>query len=141
MQLGNRLHREARNNRDRENDMSTIQVEGWQGHLGKGLAPRQLMATIYATLGFTRKEIARHMECSPETIKTQLETARIRLNNQPTVRELCREAMKRGIIAPLMVALLVGGEHAQIRPIRRPDAPRQQTLTRVKRVDEVELVA
>ncbi|WP_312139950.1 helix-turn-helix transcriptional regulator [Stutzerimonas nitrititolerans] len=122
--------------------MSTIQVEGWQGHLGKGLAPRQLMATIYAALGFTRKEIAKHMECSPETIKTQLETARYNLDNQPTVRELCREAMRRGIIAPLMVALLIGGGNVhQIQPVRRPDAPRAQTVVRIQRLEESQLAA
>jgi len=122
--------------------MDTIQVEGWQGHLGKGLAPRQLMATIYAALGFTRKEIAKHMECSPETIKTQLETARYNLDNQPTVRELCREAMRRGIIAPLVLALLVGAEHnTQVRPIRRPEAPRSQVVVRAQRMDEAQLAA
>lgn len=122
--------------------MDTIQVEGWQGHLGKGLAPRQLMATIYAALGFTRKEIAKHMECSPETIKTQLETARYNLDNQPTVRELCREAMRRGIIAPLVLALLVGAEHnTQVRPIRRPEAPRSQVVVRAQRLEEAQLAA
>lgn len=122
--------------------MDTIQVEGWQGHLGKGLAPRQLMATIYAALGFTRKEIAKHMECSPETIKTQLETARYNLDNQPTVRELCREAMRRGIIAPLVLALLVGAEHnTQVRPIRRPEAPRSQLVVRAQRMEEAQLAA
>ncbi|WP_313338478.1 helix-turn-helix transcriptional regulator [Stutzerimonas nitrititolerans] len=122
--------------------MDTIQVEGWQGHLGKGLAPRQLMATIYAALGFTRKEIAKHMECSPETIKTQLETARYNLDNQPTVRELCREAMRRGIIAPLMVALLIGGGNIQqMRPVRRPESPRIQTVVRIQRLDDAQLAA
>lgn len=122
--------------------MDTIQVEGWQGRLGQGLAPRQLTATIYAFLGFTRKEIAKHMECSPETIKTQLETARLKLDNQPTVREMCREAVRRGIIAPLVLALLVGGGHTQhMRPVRRPDAPRIQTAVRVHRADDAGLSA
>jgi len=99
------------------------------------------MATIYAAKDMTMKEIARCMDCAPSTIKKQLDTARFKLGMQRTIRGLIAEAMKRGIIAPLVLALLVGGEHTQIRPIRRPDAPRQQTLTRVKRVDEVELVA
>lgn len=104
--------------------MSTIQVEGWQGHLGKGLAPRQLMAVIYAALGFTRKEIAKHMQCSPETIKTQLESARYNLDNQPTVRELCREAMRRGIIAPLLVLIFVSSCFSSTdRPVQRPVRP------------------
>ncbi|WP_313489146.1 helix-turn-helix transcriptional regulator [Stutzerimonas nitrititolerans] len=125
--------------------MDTIQIDGWQGRLGQGLAPRQLLATIYAAKDMTMKEIARCMDCAPSTAKKTLDRARFNLSEDDrpirTVRGLCLEAVKRGIIAPLMVALLVGGEHSQIRPIRRPDAPRQQTLTRVKRVDEVELVA
>lgn len=121
--------------------MDTIQIDGWQGRLGEGLAPRQLLAVLWAATDKTAKEIARLMDCSHYTVKQQLDDARFKLGNQRTTRGLCLEAMKRGIIAPLVLALLVGGEHTQIRPIRRPEAPRQQTLTRVKRVDEVELVA
>jgi DNA-binding CsgD family transcriptional regulator len=105
--------------------MDTIEVEGWQGRLGQGLAPRQLMATIYATLGFTKKEIARHMGCSPETIKAQLETARLKLDNQPTVRSLCREAMRRGIISQLVLLLCISMGFGSMtdrptRPVRAP---------------------
>jgi len=80
--------------------MDTIQIDGWQGRLGQGLAPRQLMATIYAAKDMTAKEIARRMDCSPSTIKKQLDTARFKLGMQRTIRGLCLEAMRRGIIAP-----------------------------------------
>lgn len=101
--------------------MDTIQIEGWQGRLGQGLAPRQLMAVIYAALGFTRKEIAKRMQCSPETIKSQLETARFNLDNQPTTRELCREAMRRGIISQLVLLLCLStGFSSTDRPAQRP---------------------
>lgn len=120
--------------------MDTIQIEGWQGRLGQGLAPRQLLATMLATLDLKVNEIAERMNCAPSTAEKTLDRARFKLGAR-TNRGLIAEAMRRGIIAPLVLALLVGGEHTQIRPIRRPDAPRQQTLTRVKRVDEVELVA
>jgi len=131
-------------NEDRimENDMDTIQIEGWEGRLGHGLAPRQLQATIYAALDMTAKEIARCMGCSHYTVKQQLDDARFKLGNQRTTRGLCLEAMRRGIIAPLVLALLVGGGHTQhMRPVRRPDAPRIQTAVRVHRADDAGLSA
>lgn len=122
--------------------MDTIQIDGWQGRLGQGLAPRQLMATIYAAKDMTAKEIARRMDCSPSTIKKQLDTARFKLGMQRTIRGLCLEAMRRGIIAPLVLALLVGAEHnPQVRPIRRPEAPRSQVVVRAQRMEEAQLAA
>lgn len=122
--------------------MDTIQIEGWQGRLGQGLAPRQLMATIYAAKDMTAKEIALRMDCSPSTIKKQLDAARFKLGMQRTIRGLCLEAMRRGIIAPLMVALLVcGGNVHQVQPVRRPDAPRVQTVVRVQRLDDMSFAA
>src|SRR5690606_16131725 len=126
----------------RENDMDTIQISGWEGRLGKGLAPRQLQATIYAALDMTAKEIARHMGCSHYTVKQQLDDARFKLGMQRTTRGLCLEAMRRGIIAPLVLALLVGGGNTQhMRPVRRPDAPRIQTAVRIQRLEEAQLAA
>lgn len=122
--------------------MDTIQIDGWQGRLGQGLAPRQLMATIYAAKDMTAKEIARRMDCSPSTIKKQLDAARFKLGMQRTIRGLCLEAMRRGIIAPLMVALLVcGGNINQVQPVRRPDAPRVQTAVRIQRIEYGHLAA
>ena len=122
--------------------MDTIQVDGWLGRLGQGLAPRQLEATLWACADKTAKEIARCMGCAPATVVKQLDDARFKLGNQRTTRGLCLEAMRRGIIAPLVLALLVGGGHSTpMQPMRRPDAPRQQTLTRVQRLDEAQLAA
>jgi len=120
--------------------MDTIKVEGWQGHLGQGLAPRQLLATMLAMLDLKVNEIAERMNCAPSTAEKTLDRARYKLGAR-TTRGLCLEAMKRGIIAPLMVALLVGGEHAQISPIRRPEAPRSQVMVRAKRVEEAGMLA
>jgi len=121
--------------------MDTIQIDGWQGRLGEGLAPRQLLAVLWAATDKTAKEIARLMDCSHYTVKQQLDDARFKLGNQRTTRGLCLEAMRRGIIAPLVLALLVGGEHAQVRPTRRPDAPRTQLVVRAQRLDEAGLTA
>jgi len=122
--------------------MDTIQIDGWQGRLGEGLAPRQLLAVLWAATDKTAKEIARLMDCSHYTVKQQLDDARFKLGNQRTTRGLCLEAMRRGIIAPLVLALLVGGEHnPQVRPIRRPEAPRSQVVVRAQRMEEAQLAA
>ncbi len=100
--------------------MDTIQIDGWQGRLGQGLAPRQLMATIYAAKDMTAKEIARRMDCSPSTIKKQLDTARFKLGMQRTIRGLCLEAMKRGIISPLVLLLCLSTGFTAMQDRTRP---------------------
>jgi len=122
--------------------MDTIQIEGWQGRLGQGLAPRQLLATMLAAADLQVKEIARRMNCEPSTAEKTLDRARFKLGMQRTTRGLCIEAMKRGIITPLALALLIGaGNVQQIQPVRRPDAPRAQTVVRIQRLDEAQLAA
>lgn len=122
--------------------MDTIQIEGWQGRLGQGLAPRQLLATMLAAADLQVKEIARRMNCEPSTAEKTLDRARFKLGMQRTTRGLCLEAMKRGIITPLVLALLIGaGNVHQIQPVRRPDAPRAQTVVRIQRLEEAQLAA
>lgn len=120
--------------------MDTIQVEGWQGRLGQGLAPRQLLATMLSMLDLKVNEIAERMNCAPSTAEKTLDRARFKMGAK-TNRGLIAEAMRRGIIAPLVLALFVGGEHAQVRPVRRPDAPRSQLVVRAQRLDEAQLAA
>lgn len=121
--------------------MDTIHVEGWQGRLGQGLAPRQLLATMLSMLDLKVNEIAERMNCAPSTAEKTLDRARFKLGAK-TNRGLIAEAMRRGIIAPLVLALFVGGEHnPQVRPIRRPEAPRSQTVARIQRLEEVGLTA
>ncbi len=120
--------------------MDTIQVEGWQGRLGQGLAPRQLLATMLSMLDLKVNEIAERMNCAPSTAEKTLDRARFKLGAK-TNRGLIAEAMRRGIIAPLVLALLVGAEHAQVRPIRRPEAPRSQVVVRAQRMEEAQLAA
>lgn len=122
--------------------MDTIQIEGWQGRLGQGLAPRQLLATMLAAADLQVKEIARRMNCEPSTAEKTLDRARFKLGMQRTTRGLCLEAMRRGIIAPLVLALLVGGGNIQqMRPVRQPESPRAQQVVRIQRLDEAQLAA
>jgi len=118
----------------------TIEAAGWRGKLNAGLAPRQLEALIYACADMTCKEIARVMGVSPKAVSQRLEAARFKLGMQRTVRGLCLEAIKRGIVAPLAVIMLLNSmalhQHQSIR--RPPSAPRIAQM-RINRRGEQEL--
>lgn len=122
--------------------METITAGSWQGRLDAGLPRRQLEALLLAANDMTHKEIARQMGIAPDSARQRLDDARFKLGMQKTVRGLCLEAFKRGIIAPLALALLIGtGNVQQMQPVRRPEAPRAQTIARVQRLEEACLAA
>ncbi|OLU31496.1 hypothetical protein BVH03_08465 [Pseudomonas sp. PA15(2017)] len=122
---------------------NTITVPGWRGRLNAGLPPRQLEAVLLAATDKTAKEIARAMTISPDGARQLLDAARFKLGMQRTTRGTVLEAWKRGIIAPLAIALLLGsGHHQPTNPIRRPTAPRSTYQVRVARkVDELAFVS
>lgn len=119
--------------------MDTIQIEGWQGRLGQGLAPRQLLATMLAAADMQVKEIARRMNCEPSTAEKTLDRARFKLGMQRTTRGLCIEAMKRGIISPLvlMLCLAMGFTAMQDRPNNRPVRTAKIAVIRAYRQEAV----
>lgn len=82
----------------------TITTTGWTGHLGMGLAPRELEATLLAAADLTVKEVARAMGIAPKTAEKRLEAARFKLGAK-TIRGLVLEAFKRQIISPAIIAL------------------------------------
>ena len=53
------------------------------------------------------KEIAREMNIEPTTVRARLDNARFKLGMQKTLRGLCMEAFKRGIIVPLSLTLAI----------------------------------
>lgn len=119
---------------------NTIEAAGWRGKLNAGLAPRQLEALIYACADMTCKEIARVMGISPKTVSQRLDDARFKLGMQRTVRGLCLEAMKRGIVAPLAVIILINC--CTLQPstsIRRPPTAPRMAQARISRRGELEL--
>jgi predicted transcriptional regulator len=107
--------------------MDTIEINGWQGRLGQGLAPQELRATLYS-ITKTCKETARELGISPGTVQDRLDSARFKLSRDlerphyiRTVRELIAEAMKRGIIAPLLVLVFLSTCFSTTdRPNQRP---------------------
>ena len=87
-----------------------IYFGAWQGRLGKGLAERELACLLAVAAGHTDKEIARLDGLSPRSIKGRIEAAMHKLGvyRRPA---LVAEAMRRGLISPMvwaLCALLVG---------------------------------
>lgn len=110
---------------------NTIELEGWRGRLDAGLPARQLEALLYACSDMTMKQIAKHMGISPDTAKDRLDDARLRLGNQRSVRGLCLEAMRRGIVSPLafaLVAILAMDGHQPTTVARRPPQQRRAEM-------------
>lgn len=75
----------------------TITAGAWTGFLGKGLAPRELEATLYAAADLTAKQTARLMGVTPGTVSKRLDDARFKLGAR-SVRGLVVEAFQRGLI-------------------------------------------
>lgn len=122
---------------------STIVSGQWKGHLGRGLAPRELQCLLAVAQGMTAKEIARLMQITPGTVANRIENAMHKLGVHRRAA-LVAEAMKRQIISPMcfvLVALIAmhslaagGGDPmrrdrraperriAQVRVLRRADA-------------------
>ena len=120
----------------------TIEAAGWRGKLNAGLAPRQLEALVYACADMTCKEIARVMGVSPKAVSQRLDDARFKLGMQRTVRGLCLEAIKRGIVAPLDIIMLINSMGLQQAPAMRrtPNAPRSAQVLIMRRAELGELI-
>ena len=120
----------------------TIIFGNWQGFKDKGLAPRELEATVLAAGDLTIKQIAKQMGVSPWTAKDRIDDAKHKLGMQRSIRGLAMEAYRRGIIAPLALVLLIGTAHHEAPTPRRPATPRNYVQFRIARkVEDVSLAA
>lgn len=59
--------------------METITCGTWTGHLGKGLAPRELEALLGVAQGMTAKQIDQQMQITPGTVANRIENAMFKL--------------------------------------------------------------
>lgn len=84
---------------------NTIEIEGWRGRLDAGLPRRQLEALLFACADMTTKQIARRMGIGHQSVQQRLDDARFKLGMQRSVRGLCLEALRRGIVGPLVIML------------------------------------
>uniref|UniRef100_UPI0013CF2919 response regulator transcription factor n=1 Tax=Pseudomonas viridiflava TaxID=33069 RepID=UPI0013CF2919 len=72
---------------------TTIVCGAWRGHLGRGLAPRELQFLLSAAQGCTAKEIARTFGIAPGTVVKRLSVAMFKLGvNRQTA--MIAEAMR-----------------------------------------------
>lgn len=117
-----------------------IELGGWIGFKDRGLAPRELQCVLAAANGCTVKEAAQVLGMAPSTTAKRIASVMFKLgvSRQPA---MVAEAMKRGLIAPLMVLLAsFGGYHAATDldgdPLRRGPGRRVVELRLLKARDE-----
>lgn len=83
---------------------STIIAGNWKGHLGMGLAMRELQCVMSVAQGMTGKEIARLFGVAPVTVGKRIESAMYKLGVHRRAA-LVAEAMRRQIISPMCFVL------------------------------------
>ncbi|WNC12053.1 helix-turn-helix transcriptional regulator [Pseudomonas coleopterorum] len=75
-----------------------ISAHGLIGHLGKGLAPREMQCLLYVAAGMTSKETARELGVSPNSVDKRLLSATTKLGVTRRAA-LVAEAFRRGLIS------------------------------------------
>jgi len=85
---------------------------------------------LHAATGLTRKEIAKATGRSPNTVRHGLERAYHKLNAY-RVTAAVSEAIRRGWIAPLLIAMAVSALAPEIH-MQRVRQPRTRTVTMTK---------
>lgn len=117
--------------------METLKIGNWTTTSTKhSLSPRELEATLYALADLSVKEIARAMNIEAGTVQRRLDNARWKLGFQRTMRGLCTEVIRRGIVVPLSLLLcivLLGGTAPDTRttaPAQRPSISRTVRIQR-----------
>lgn len=79
---------------------STIKSGTWIGHLGRGLARRELQFLLSVAQGLTAKQIARSFDVEPGTVVKRISNAMFKLGVHRQTA-LVAEAMRREIIVGL----------------------------------------
>lgn len=83
---------------------STITNGAWQGHLGRGLAPRELQFLLSLAGGNSPKEIAREFGVEHQTVHKRMASVMFKLQVNRAAAAVA-EAMRRQIITPLCLML------------------------------------
>ncbi len=115
--------------------MQTIIRGQWQGTLGSILSPRELEFLLEVAAGKTDKQIAREVGLAPDTVRKRIYSAMFKLKANRRA-QLIAEAIRRSLIAPLMVLLAVAcasaGTAGLINDQASNDFERAHRLTRMR---------
>ena len=121
------------------NAATSITSGNWTGHLGMGLALRELQCVLGIAMGQTSKELARELGVQPESIKKRVLAASTKLGVTRRA-QLVAEAMRKGVISPLviMLCMILAAQQAnteQFGRTRRPGERRVETRVAVRRIE------
>lgn len=123
---------------------TSITIGNWTGHLGMGLALRELQCVLGIASGQTSKELARDLGVQPESIKKRVLAASTKLGVTRRA-QLVAEAMRKGVISPLVILLcmVITAQQAsteQLGRTRRPGERRIETRVAVRRIEAAQTV-
>ncbi|AZE96665.1 Phage protein [Pseudomonas orientalis] len=126
------------------NAPTTLTLGNWTGHLGMGLALRELQCVLGIASGQTSKELARDLGVQPESIKKRVLAASTKLGVTRRA-QLVAEAMRKGVISPLIVLLcmILTAQQANTEHfgrVRRPGERRVETRVAVRRIEAAQTV-
>ena len=84
--------------------MNALTFGNWTGSLGMGLAERELQCVMAVACGLSSKEAAREFGVAKDTIDKRLLAASTKLGVIKRA-QLVAEAMRRGMISPLVLSI------------------------------------
>ncbi|MGY2277411.1 LuxR C-terminal-related transcriptional regulator [Pseudomonas monsensis] len=123
------------------NAVTTITFGNWTGHLGMGLALRELQCVLGIASGQTSKELARDLGVQPESIKKRVLSASTKLGVTRRA-QLVAEAMRKGVISPMAATLALVlaihgmiGDDQMLRVRRGSGERRVETRVAVRRIE------
>lgn len=126
--------------------MKEIINGAWKGHLGRGLAPKELQYLLAVAQGMTAKQIAKKFDVAACTVAKRLSCAMFKLGVSRQTAMIA-EAMRRQIISPMCFALAaLIAMHAMIidesilRDRRTPER-RTAEVRMVRRAEQLVLLA
>ena len=125
---------------------ATIIYGVWKGHLGRGLAHKELQYLLSAAQGMTAKQIARQFDVAACTVTKRLSCAMFKLGVTRQTAMIA-EAMRRQIISPMCFALaaliamhvMIGDE--SMRRDRRVPERRTAEVRMMRRAEQPVLLA
>ena len=125
---------------------ATIISGAWKGHLGRGLAPKEVHYLLCTAQGMTAKEIARQCNVAACTVAKRLSCAMFKLGVTRQTAMIA-EAMRRQIISPMcfvIAALMAMNAVANVQSVeparrdRRPPSVRMAQIRVTRRSETLE---